>query len=101
MPNLGFMPSLDEEGFKMPVSVFEHLFICPDCNKLNFMTEKIKTCRFCGPDKDEFAALVKEVHEKNLRKQFEARKPRMAESNLCKICNRDHRKGVILQINKK
>jgi hypothetical protein len=95
MHNIGFIPvpEFDDDGFMAPISVFNNIVVCADCNKLNFITNEIKDCRFCGPNKSEFEALVREVYENNLEAQKLSRTPRAAEAKNCKVCGRDHRKN--------
>jgi hypothetical protein len=87
-----FLQKIDENGYKEPTDFIPNMMICPHCNLLNFVTDEITDCRFCGKDKLQFEILVEQVYEKNIKKLALYRKPRIAESKLCKVCNREHRK---------
>ncbi|KKQ52769.1 MAG: hypothetical protein US70_C0007G0018 [Parcubacteria group bacterium GW2011_GWD2_38_11] len=93
MQDAAFIPRVDEDGFLLPIDVFENFENCPSCNKLNLInpdTGKANECYRCyGPAKIAFEKFKKEVEIKNFKKMQTGNK---MEQNIpvCKVCGKIH-----------
>lgn len=92
MQGVTFIPTVDEDGFKMPISVFENFEACPDCDALNLTnpeTGKATECyRCCEPAKIAFEKLKREVEIKNF-KRMQMENKLEQKSPICKVCGRE------------